>query len=841
MANELFLSLLKTSATVGTAVLALLLLSPLLEKKCRAKWKCLVWAILAVRLLVPLSLSLPRAPIKMELPAAAFSAPLAELEPASPLTTLSELPEQNALPEAENSETLPSGQPLSAMELAVRLWLLGCGVVLLWNAALCTALHFRIKREGQAASAEIRELGAAWAHRLGLKRSVSVVIWERAASPMALGFINSTLVLPRQDYESGELGFVLCHELTHIKRGDLWFKLLLLLAKAAHWFNPLVWLMSEKACEDLELYCDDAVTKRADFSQRRAYTEAILSSASDRSGAASVTTAFNGGKLQMKKRIINLLDTKKKGGAALPALVVLSVALLGVLVSCGIKAAEPVLPSSEPEQVVSAETPQTELAELTRRLGSQTLSYTGAQGESEVYLSSVTLKPEMAMVTYFTADGLPPYIKLDLPLVLICADGSEFPMAWQMFSPGALLAVPANGGEIPIGEVRSFIIGEQEFAFEEQEMSFEAPLENDENWQTPQLLSYCVCPEGVWSLICYHELAERLESDPVRTVAEICYMGYPMGESVENAQLKDSPLGFDYQTQFNLLYNILGRLTQAQRETALSAVRDCGIGGMEKAAALMAQVMEEMEPTEGEEYYLPQVGAVIDYNVSGRYANLEGYPTAAENDRGEQVDIYLTSFTIRSDSALLTFVGESGESMNSLTLPTLAAIGADGTEYPLTHDGGEPCMARYLCDEVPAGDIASLKIGSKTLLLSAPMHGVGDSGMLEERLKDIDRMPLPELLAFCCSAIETGGIDDCYGELAERFCAEPVKTVSLLAGSGLSDTKTVELIQRICDSGCRGGEMSRELSDALEILKDSNMTDLAERMQGYADLVWLNN
>ena len=41
----------------------------------------------------------------------------------------------------------------------------------------------------------------------------------------------------------------------------LWLKLLLVLARAMQWFNPLVHLMARFAYEDIELACDDAVAK----------------------------------------------------------------------------------------------------------------------------------------------------------------------------------------------------------------------------------------------------------------------------------------------------------------------------------------------------------------------------------------------------------------------------------------------------------------------------------------------------------------------------------------------------------------------------------------------------
>ena len=95
---------------------------------------------------------------------------------------------------------------------------------------------------------------------------------------MAVGVLQPRLLLPRGDYGEEELTFILRHELTHIHRRDLWYKLVLLLAQTVHWFNPLVWLMVRQAEADIELTCDDAVMAGRDGGDRRAYSEALLKS-----------------------------------------------------------------------------------------------------------------------------------------------------------------------------------------------------------------------------------------------------------------------------------------------------------------------------------------------------------------------------------------------------------------------------------------------------------------------------------------------------------------------------------------------------------------------------------
>lgn len=103
--------------------------------------------------------------------------------------------------------------------------------------------------------------------------------------------------MPDEEYSAEELHFILKHELVHLKRGDVCLKLLLTTANAIHWFNPLIWLMRKEATVDMELSCDERVTQGADYAQRKACTETLLSTLHKQCTKRTVlSTQFYGGK-----------------------------------------------------------------------------------------------------------------------------------------------------------------------------------------------------------------------------------------------------------------------------------------------------------------------------------------------------------------------------------------------------------------------------------------------------------------------------------------------------------------------------------------------------------------
>lgn len=173
---------------------------------------------------------------------------------------------------------------------------------------------------------------------LHINCTVPVIEYPEADSPMLIGFFHHILVLPTEQYDSEELFFILKHELIHLKRGDIYFKLLFVVANVAHWFNPLVWIMQKEAAVDMELSCDERVTKDTDYVTRKAYTETLLSTLHKQSSKKTVlSTQFYGGKQIMKKRFKNILAKKgKKNGIAVLICAIILTVSLGTLVGCSV-------------------------------------------------------------------------------------------------------------------------------------------------------------------------------------------------------------------------------------------------------------------------------------------------------------------------------------------------------------------------------------------------------------------------------------------------------------------------------------------------------------------------
>lgn len=355
---ELLLRVIKWSALAGGLTLALLALKGPLDRRYRAKWRYWLWLALAAALvlapvpwgdLLPEGIQEMEAPVTIQVPQTTIVvgaggvslAPREALEetilPAAPVTGA---PAAQVRPDTAGTEM----RQVPLEEVLTALWLAGAAVLLAWRLMGSWAFARKVRRWSRPAPAETQALCDRVRRDMGIRRAVPLAVCAAVDSPMAVGLLRPRLLLPREDCGEEELSFILRHELTHIRRRDLWYKLALLLAQTVHWFNPLVWLMVRQAEADIELTCDDAVMAGREDTDRRAYSETLLRSLHRQKGLsrAALSTHFYGGAEVMKARFRNILggSGRRWGGWAL-TIALAAVAVVGCAVGVSAAAAEP--------------------------------------------------------------------------------------------------------------------------------------------------------------------------------------------------------------------------------------------------------------------------------------------------------------------------------------------------------------------------------------------------------------------------------------------------------------------------------------------------------------------
>ncbi len=131
---------------------------------------------------------------------------------------------------------------------------------------------------------------------------------EAVVSPFILGIINPKIYIPFGLSEE-TLQYVEAHENTHLKRFDHITKPLGFLILCVHWFNPLVWVAYSLFCKDIELACDERVIRNMEIEKRKEYASAILECGINERKIAAYPLAF--GEANIKDRVKNALSYKK--------------------------------------------------------------------------------------------------------------------------------------------------------------------------------------------------------------------------------------------------------------------------------------------------------------------------------------------------------------------------------------------------------------------------------------------------------------------------------------------------------------------------------------------------
>lgn len=338
--EKLLNNLMQIGLTVSLAALVPLILRRLMKKRYPARMVCVVWAILALRLLIPVQLTLPQAPVQVM--------PRTSYVVQSDQTAF----RQAGLPVVQNPTrwvTDTQAQTLSAADtgtvktvditdILLTLWLAGVIACVLWQGIG----YYRLIRslKGKSRSVERADLHTILQEQcadLVIDREIPLRVSAAADCPMLAGFIHPTLYLPDERISRTDAAFIFRHELTHYKHGDLWLKLLLLAARCLHWFNPLVHLIARFAQEDIEAACDDAVVRGQDGAYRRAYGETILRSAiAQAQKRKALVSCFGDDKKTLMRRFEGLFDKSvKKRGVALVVMIALLVGSLSCTIAVG--------------------------------------------------------------------------------------------------------------------------------------------------------------------------------------------------------------------------------------------------------------------------------------------------------------------------------------------------------------------------------------------------------------------------------------------------------------------------------------------------------------------------
>lgn len=287
-------SVLAQTLALSVAAAVLLAAKRLFLDKLSPRWQYGVWAILALRALLPAGLLgrtlVPGGRVVLEAARLQVELPLSSVltDPYGVTEVLAPVP------------LFPFGLPVPGSITDVLFYVYAAGVLLLalWFFLSYARLRAAIRR-GLSPAPEVLAQVEGVAARYGLKAPRRVVVLPGLESAFVCGPLRPVLALPGRPVDDK----VLLHELLHLRHGDVWAGVGVCALRCLHWCNPLIWYCCDRMQNDCEALCDQRVLERLEGEERRAYGVILLSMADGRYARTPGTSSMANGGRNIKARI----------------------------------------------------------------------------------------------------------------------------------------------------------------------------------------------------------------------------------------------------------------------------------------------------------------------------------------------------------------------------------------------------------------------------------------------------------------------------------------------------------------------------------------------------------
>ena len=339
--TTIFWNLIQVSLTTSVVLLPILLLCAVLRRRYPARVVCALWVIFAVRLLVPVQNSFPDAPVQVTPRTTLVEVQTTQVSESVPET--SGMEDEPVIAEPQpiiERHWVPAGAAVTAEtqksiafdEILALVWAVGAAAFFVGSMLSYRWFVHRVRRTARdVRDLELLRIYESECERLGLRQRIPLRQTPEADGPMLVGLVQPVLLLPKGGIPLADAPLILRHELTHAKHKDVLCKMVFLLARCVHWFNPVVHLLAWQGAQDLEIACDQSVVHGLDTDAKRQYGQCILNDVARRMyGGTMLTTRLTGGGKAMKTRLQALFSpNKKRRGVALILTAAFALTLVG--------------------------------------------------------------------------------------------------------------------------------------------------------------------------------------------------------------------------------------------------------------------------------------------------------------------------------------------------------------------------------------------------------------------------------------------------------------------------------------------------------------------------------
>lgn len=324
------------SSSVLIAVVVLLRF--VLKGKISLRLQYALWALVLVRLLVPVSFGdtamsvgnltqkaaasetaqLVSALSETELPRMTYQAAYNEVakEYADRGIQIEEMPLEEYAETVDYEIMNKMNGDLSIAEVVKIIWICGIALVGVWFLFSNLRLHRSLKKT--------RTL-------LPDSHALPVYLSDAIDTPCLFGLFHPAIYLTSEAIESEHTQrHAVEHELTHFRHKDNIWAILRSVCLAVHWYNPLVWCAAVLSRNDAELACDESTILRLGEEERASYGRTLIHlTCEKRPALLNTATTMTGSGKSIKERIALIVKKPKMALYTMIAVLVITAVAVG--------------------------------------------------------------------------------------------------------------------------------------------------------------------------------------------------------------------------------------------------------------------------------------------------------------------------------------------------------------------------------------------------------------------------------------------------------------------------------------------------------------------------------
>ena len=172
---------------------------------------------------------------------------------------------------------------------------------------------------------------------VGIKKNITLLCADDVKTICTVGAFQKYVIIPEEGLTEEEIYYSLKHELIHIRRSDIIWRYIGLLAVLLHWFNPLAYLYFYTMTVYCERSCDAILVQNLDKAARKRYGELIINISQENGwGKRKYQTNLGGSKKMIEWRLISMLNSGKRSRIEKAASLLLGAVILfgGSLTIC---------------------------------------------------------------------------------------------------------------------------------------------------------------------------------------------------------------------------------------------------------------------------------------------------------------------------------------------------------------------------------------------------------------------------------------------------------------------------------------------------------------------------